>query len=162
MCVTQGHYRRAVVLEKLGQTETAASSYLLCLHLGGMEHPVARLLSEVKGKTLEHTHMHAHNNNIYTCTIIHTNVLHLVHQHYKHFVFKVIDNLLRELPNRQTDRQTGVSHPCTPQQLSADIVRVATEQLRHFQRLNQDMDEETDVSASLVDISDFECVLCTG
>lgn len=76
--------------------------------------------------------------------------------------FKVIDNLLRELPNRQTDRQTGVSHPCTPQQLSADIVRVATEQLRHFQRLNQDMDEETDVSASLVDISDFECVLCTG
>ena len=69
MCITQGHYRRAVVLEKLGQTETAASSYLLCLHLGGMEHPVARLLSEVKGKTLEHTHMHAHNNNIYTCTI---------------------------------------------------------------------------------------------
>ena len=44
----QGHYRRGMVLEKMDNFEQAAGSYLLCLHLGGVDQPVLRLIYKVQ------------------------------------------------------------------------------------------------------------------
>ena len=45
---TQGHFRHAAVLEKVGRWREAVIRYLLCLHLGGNDQTVVKAVCKVR------------------------------------------------------------------------------------------------------------------
>ena len=110
----------------------ALSSYLLCLHFGGGDLPVL-------GRTYKVNY--------------HPSFLHIVLGHRWFFFSKVIEKLLQQ------------SSALEKQHIVVSVVEVSKKQFEQFlflhDKYTKDHPQLGQIDKSLMDVSEFECVLCT-